>query len=123
MVIKSEFGIYRVLEKLLKETDVPLTCVDLFEKAEVRKYAADANKVSDYLGHMWRRGLLQRYHAAKTSTSLARYAYTWKTAQDESDEAVPIAVPKGAHPRVEITQEGDVLVLKHGKLVITVRYR
>ena len=58
-MIKSEAGIYKILEDLLRASgDTPLTCVDLYNDPKVRKHATDANKVSDFLGHMWRLGLL-----------------------------------------------------------------
>ena len=58
----SEEGLYRLLEKLLREAEGPMNCNELFDIAEVRDYAASPNRVSDYLGNMWRRGLL-RTHA------------------------------------------------------------
>jgi hypothetical protein len=84
-MIKSEATIYIVLERLLKAAgDSPQTCVDLFDASgEVRELVGSggANRVSDYLGHMWRRGLVSRFYAAQT-TARARYAYTWKEAAE-----------------------------------------
>ena len=55
-------GIYAILEQLLRATSESLTCVDLFEKIpDVKRYAETPNRISDYVGHMWRRGLLQRW--------------------------------------------------------------
>ncbi len=47
-------GIYAILEKLLRATNEnkPLTCTDLFDDPEVKKYADFPNRVSDYIGHM-----------------------------------------------------------------------
>lgn len=56
----SEEGLYRLLEKLLRAAKEPKNCNELFDVAEVREYAASPNRVSDYLGNMWRRGLLRR---------------------------------------------------------------
>jgi hypothetical protein len=122
VVIKSEFGIYSVLEKHLRKTADPLTCVDLFQKADVQKFAANANKVSDYLGHMWRRGLLDRFYAPRTSTSMARYAYAWK---EEPAEAAPQKVATVASPttksKLEVLEKDGVIELRLGKLIITIR--
>ena len=55
-------GIYAILEQLLRATSEPLTCVDLFDRIPgVKRYAGAPNRISDYVGHMWRRGLLQRW--------------------------------------------------------------
>jgi hypothetical protein len=78
--LRNAFGIYHVLERLLKESDRPLTCVELFDFPEVQKLInekgqAGVNKVSDYLGHMFRRELLKRVPG---NVGSARFAYTWK---------------------------------------------
>ena len=78
MSFRNAFGIYQVLKQHLEHADHPLTCVDLFEQQDVRSLVEDANRVSDYLGHMWRRGLLSRYPAPKDGNTMARYAYSWK---------------------------------------------
>ena len=76
-MIRSTAEIYKVLEKHLRKAgDNPQTCVDLYEHRDVQELVESANRVSDYLGHMWRRGVLQRYYAANT-TQRSRYAYTW----------------------------------------------
>lgn len=85
MAIRSTKEIYTVLENALRESSEALTCVALMDLPEVRaaavaEYGKDirvtTNKVSDALGHMWRRNLLTRFPAADTTT-LARYAYKW----------------------------------------------
>ena len=54
----NKSGIYQLLENRLKATgETPLTCGELYEFPEIRELARDANRVSDYLGHMWRRGV------------------------------------------------------------------
>lgn len=91
MSIAQSFGIYHALEMALRKTDKPLTCVDLLDNPEVRKFTDSSNKVSDYLGNMWRRGLLQRYHAPKTANSMARWAYEWKGGENRRPALVPQA--------------------------------
>lgn len=94
MAIRSERNIYQLLEKYLRATEQPLTCVDLME-IDAIKYEAEkefgrdsaTNKLSDTLGFMWRRELLTRYPAPKTETSFARYAYTW----DDSKTGKPLS--------------------------------
>jgi len=74
MGIRSDKEIYQALEKRLRETPKPITCVDLMDDPEFRatamaEYGKDVrvatNKVSDALGLMWRRNLLVRFPRAK----------------------------------------------------------
>lgn len=103
--IKSDRGIYQLLEKHLRAASYAMTCVNLMDITEVRRevikeYGGDdkdvrlaTNKLSDVLGFMWRRGVLTRYPAPKESTSFARYAYIW----DQKDDARPME-PTPPHP-------------------------
>lgn len=121
MVIKSEFGIYGVLERYLRAAKDPLTCVDLFAKNDVKKFAANANKVSDYLGHMWRRGLLDRFYAPKDSTTMARYAYLWKAQEVAAEpEPVPSTQPSRRN-KLDITEKDGVVEIRTEKVIITIR--
>ena len=52
----SEEGLYKALEKALRNAKDPMDCVQLFDLPEVKEHAASANRVSDYLGNLWRRG-------------------------------------------------------------------
>ena len=88
--IRSDRPIYKALEKHLQTIPEPLTAPELYEFPEVQVHAADANDVSDYLGHMWRRGLLSRYPAPPRGASMARWAYKWK------EEPTPTAEPTAA---------------------------
>lgn len=74
MSFKNTFGIYQVLERLLKAANRPLTCVELFDAPEVRQLAPDVNRVSDYLGHMYRRALRESRHAVRSTEYSARGA-------------------------------------------------
>lgn len=125
MNIKSDFGIYRTLEELLRKAKAPVTCVDLFDNPEVKQYAPNANKVSDYLGHMWRRGLLQRYTAPQTSTSLARYAYLWR--QEDSSQkrgqVIPIPMPSHVRHRMDIREVDGELVVEFAEFSLHIRPR
>lgn len=125
MAIKSEAEIYRILEGYLKSTDTPLSSSTLWEHADVQAHARSAEKVSDYLGLMWRRNLLQRWNTPATATSRARYAYTWK--DESSDLPAPIAQKlkdvSTPHKRgnVVITEDNDRVVLDFDKFTIIVQ--
>ncbi len=85
MSFRNAYGIYHVIREHLEAAQGPLTCVDLFDSPDVKKFAVDANRVSDYLGHMYRRGLLDRHPAPRLDNSSARFAYSWK----QPDKATP----------------------------------
>ena len=145
--IRSAFGIYHVLETLLKETSQPLTCVDLFDKPDVRKFAESANRVSDYLGHMWRRELIDRVPAPKTANSQARWAYIWKgklsqkplelvkpnlppepVMEKKPEPKVEVQVPTTpaqgtilSKPNIEISNNGELVTIDLPALTITIR--
>jgi hypothetical protein len=37
MSFRNAFGIYQAIEQLLKASDTPLTCVDLFDSPDIRQ--------------------------------------------------------------------------------------
>ncbi len=125
-MIKSDAEIYQVLEVLLRAAgDKPQTCVDLFDDPRVKALAANPNRVSDYLGHMWRRELVQRWYAPKDTAQRARFAYTWINRDDESTEPEAITrltvPPKPSKPNVVITESADgSVVLDFKEFTITV---
>lgn len=133
MRIRDAFGIYHVLETQLKQAPQPLTCVDLFDHPDVKKFADSVNRVSDYLGHMYRRGLLGREPAPKTLNSQARWGYFWKN-RDEVAPARAVTAPVRVQselpaplrkilskPNIEISDNGATVVIDLPELTITIR--
>lgn len=123
MQIRSDAPIYGILESHLKATaDKPMTVHDLWERADVREHVKSTEKLSDYLGLMWRRGLLQRWDVP--STSRARYGYTWK---EVSVEPTPIPrnltriTGKYEKANVTITEHDDKIVLDFDKFTLTIQ--
>lgn len=75
---RSESGLFYALEKVLRGASEPLTCHQIFDdNAEIRTLAKTANRVSDYLGNLWRKGAVSRVPAPSMPNSSARWAYTW----------------------------------------------
>ncbi len=124
MSIRSAAEIYTILEELLRKTgEQPLTCVDLFEDKRVKALVETPNRVSDYLGHMWRRDLLQRWYANE-STQRARYAYTWKGEEKKEPqkiEALHVIRSETGKPNVTITEEDKRIVLAFPHFTIIVQ--
>lgn len=128
----EEPGIYAILEKLLRATKEPLTCVDLFDAIpNVKQYAANPNRISDYVGHMWRRGLLQRWTAPPQLNNKSRFAYTWKdstafekvaeTPRVKSMPDMKVLQTPGVKPQVLITEEDDRIALDFADFTLTIK--
>jgi hypothetical protein len=125
MAIKSEALIYKIIEEHLKASGAkPMSCVDLWDHNDVRINAKSTEKVSDYLGLMWRRGLIQRWTTPSDRSSKARFGYTWKEITSEAMEPKPIvSVVRGSYKKanVTMTEVGDSIVLDFDHFTITIR--
>lgn len=116
-------SVYSKLEKLLKQSKDPLTCTDLYDRAEIRAVSESADDISNRLGYMWRRGLLTRLPAPRTGTKSARYAYIWRKEVDLPHKPVAIedVKPKKIHGFDIRTERDGSVVLSTKELEITVR--
>jgi hypothetical protein len=117
-------GLFPVLEAALKAASEPLDCQTLFDMPAVRQHAASVNRVSDYLGGLWRKGLVVRVPAAKEGSSRARWAYEWKGSKGPRLHAVEYA-PRilADRPTVLITEEGNAITLEFPNLIISIRQK
>jgi hypothetical protein len=69
------------LQLALRAADRPLTFQDLYDMPDIRAVAPSPNRVSDYLGVMFRRGLVSRVRMGSggdDASSRARWGYVWK---------------------------------------------
>lgn len=126
----NESGLFPALEAALKASKEPLDCVTLFDRPEIREHAASANRVSDYLGGLWRKGLVVRIPAPKTGNSKARWMYAWKGPKgpklhaklgipDEGQVYTPRILAD--RPSVLITEEGSTITIELPNLLISIR--
>lgn len=126
-MIKSERDIYQLLEENLKKSNKPLTCNDLWDMdGRIRESEHDGgpNKVSDYLGFMWREGLIVRYPAPRTRTSFARFAYAWKPTDDKPLAALKDSPkPLIAKNNIEILETKGGVTIELANVSITIRNR
>lgn len=125
---RSEDGLYDALEEELKKSGQPMDCVQLFEFASVRKYAASSNRVSDYLGNMWRKGVLTRLPAPRGTGSNARWLYAWKGRKTELPSMEQAVDFLDKHmilqrPNVEISEQGKNIKIELAELTITIAVR
>lgn len=66
------------IEHALIVADEPLDCNQLFDLPEIRAIAPSVNRVSDYLGVLFRRGLVSRTPSHREGSNRARWKYVWK---------------------------------------------
>jgi hypothetical protein len=118
----SENGLFQALEKALRATGEAMDCNELFDMADIKAYAASPNRVSDYLGGLWRKGLVVRLPNESDSKSRARWKYQWK------DRAPPGVVgvlhtPKLLvdRPTILITEEGQTMQIQMPGLTILIK--
>jgi len=104
-----ESGLIPALETALQSATTPLDCTQLFAMAEIRAHAASVTRVSDYLGNLWRRGLVERLPGLKNTDGRSRWMYQWRGKRPLAPEAI-VYSPKVLtdRPSMLITEEGEV---------------
>ena len=121
----NETGLFSALEKVLRASSEPMDCQRLYDLPEIREHAASANRVSDYLGGLWRKGLVMRLPAAKDDNSRARWAYAWK-----KDPRVTAGAQQGVEfaprliadrPSILITENGNTITIELPHLFIVIK--
>jgi len=133
---RNDKGLFYVLESILKAATGPMTCTQIYdESSEVRNLASSPNRVSDYLGGLWRKGQVTRSPAPKINSSSARWAYSWKQEKVLTSISEQIEYHKGAKefvnsfkdekvfskPGIEITEQADSITIELPGFIITVR--
>lgn len=114
-------------EHELRRAKEPLDCATLFDFESVREHAATVNRVSDYLGNLWRKGLVLRLPAPRLEGTRARWLYVWKGKKKEKpDMARAIEYSQVvenvlSRPNMEITEEGDTVVITLPSITITIK--
>lgn len=119
-------GIYAAIEDALKDSGEPLTCADLIDRAEIRRWTTDANKISNCLGHMWRKQLLTRHPAPIKHLSMARYAYSWKGNTTDDNKVIPMPkqfVAETTKHRLEVTQIPNGVAIESDQFSITIKLK
>lgn len=118
-------GLFPALEAALKAASDPLTAQDLFDLQDIRPLASSVNRVSDYLGNLWRKGIVVRTPAPKTGESRARWAYAWKGNKGPKLHDAVEYTPRvlADRPTMLVTEEGNVLTIEFPNLIISIRQK
>ncbi len=121
----NESGLFPALEAILRASDEPLDAQALFDMASVKEHAASASRVSDYLGNLWRKGVVTRLPATGEGRGKPRWMYQWKGQKGPKYLDAVEYTPKilADRPAMLITEEGRDIVLEFENLVITIRQK
>lgn len=122
----NETGLFPALEAALKAASEPLDAQAFFDMTSIKEHAASVNRVSDYLGNLWRKGAVVRLPAPKTGNSRSRWLYEWKGSKgpklhEHAQEYAPRVLAD--RPTVLITEEGSVITLEFPHLLISIRQK
>lgn len=127
-MIRSTNEVYQSIEEALRESDTPMTCVSLMDNPKVRdsvlaEFGPDVqlatNKLSDMLGFMWRRGVINRYPAPRGGSTKARFAYGWPAQRAvKPPQSLP---PSSKKPVFKITEGEREVVINFEHVTIIVR--
>lgn len=117
----SETGLFPALEAALRAASEPLDAQAFFDMPAIKEHAASANRVSDYLGGLWRKGVVVRLPAPKTDGSRSRWLYEWKGQKGPKIYGVEYT-PKvlADRPTLFITEEGGVVTVELPNLTIKI---
>ena len=120
----SDSGLIRALEKTLQAATEPLDCVQLFEIPAIKAHASNPNRVSDYLGNLWRKGVLDRLPPLKNEKERSRWRYLWRVGgmpRPESIEYTPRVLAD--RPSMLVTEDGNVMTIEMPSLIISIRQK
>ena len=121
----NETGLFPALEKALKAATQPLDCQALYDMPEIKAHAASVNRVSDYLGGLWRKGVVVRLPAPKSENNRSRWLYEWKGNRGPKLHDAIEYTPRilADRPTVLITEEGNVITIEMPHLIISIRQK
>jgi hypothetical protein len=129
-----EMSLYELLEDVLKGAESPLTCVEIYDMPKVRALAPSINRVSDYLGGLYRKGKATRSVAPRHGNDGSRWSYSWRH-KVESEErpgfkdvvhlvhnsARPSSRTLLDKPNIIVTEDADSVTIELPDFTITVK--
>lgn len=118
----NEDGLFPALEAVLKAAKEPLDCQALYDMPSIREHAASVNRVSDYLGGLWRKGKVVRLPAPKTDNSRSRWAYQWKGGKGPKLHEAVEYTPRilADRPSMLITETGNKVTIELPNLILVI---
>lgn len=124
MTPEGHNDLFPAIQAVLKEATEPLDCHQVFERPEVRRHAPSVNRVSDYLGVLFRKGLVTRV-ASTAPGSRSRWAYAWrdKSLPDWRGPEPTMFRPKALmdRPDLYIAENGEFISIELPGFSITIK--
>lgn len=119
--------LFPAIEAALRTSDEPLDCNQLFQIPEINQVAPSANRVSDYLGILFRRGKVSRVASDRSEGSKSRWKYIWRNkevpaVQERKLKVVDFA-PKAIldRPNIYISEDGANINIELPHLSISIK--
>ena len=114
----------------LQQADRPLTCYDLAQDPDIQALGAPMNRISDYLGVMFRNGEVKRLPVER-GESKARWGYVWREKvtpewkQQNADKELRDFKPKPVfdRPNLYISDNGSYLSIEMPEISIQIQIR
>lgn len=115
-----------LIRSYLRQSEQPMTFQELYDIPEIRSLAPSPNRVSDYLGVMFRAGELSRLPAEGGEQSRARWKYIWK--EKVTPEMKTLAreyrpKPILDRPNLHISEDGSCLTLEMPEILIQIQIK
>lgn len=110
--------LFPLIEKILREATAPMDCHQIYALGEVRSVAPSANRVSDYLGVLFRKGQVLRV-PAESGQSKVRWSYVWREkATEKWKKEVGLKVaPKAFSPK-PLVDRPNIIINETGNHII-----
>lgn len=127
MTPEGHNDLFPAIEAALRAADEPLDCNQLFAMPSIRDIAPSTNRVSDYLGILFRRGLVSRIASDRADGSKTRWKYIWRNKEIPAvkQKAIKVVdfVPKAIldRPNIYIAEDGDHINIELPNLSITIK--
>lgn len=119
--------LFPAIEAVLRNANEPLDCNQIFRIPEVNQIAPSANRVSDYLGILFRRGMVSRVPSDRSDGSKSRWKYVWRNKDIPAIKQHALKVvdyaPKAIldRPNIYISEDGVNINIELPHLSITIK--
>lgn len=131
MTPEGHNDLHPLLRQHLQTAQRPMTCHDLYDIQEIRDIAPSANRVSDYLGVLFRRGLVSRVATnGEGEHGRAKWAYVWREKVTPEWKKATKVEPKDFRPKpvfdrpnLHISDDGTHLTTDMPEIPIQIQIR
>ena len=115
--------IYKLIETALRNASEPMTCNDLYDLPEINAEVESSKRLSNHLGHLWRKKKLDRWYNNDITSGPSTYAYSLKETGEPKLKLVKSVAGEEKGPPVEyrVSSTEDALVIEVEDFKITIQ--